>query len=86
MYTLGAAGVNRGYTLFMLELAQDKAAHDECPACGTRVPVGVLQTCMICRSLFCRRCAVPGYGRSFCSPVCRDYFFHGDGDDDVGEA
>jgi hypothetical protein len=70
----------------MLELAEEKAAHDECPACGTRVPVGVLQTCMICRSLFCRRCAVDGYGRQFCSQVCRGYFFHGDGDDDSEDA
>lgn len=36
---------------------------------------------MICRSLFCRRCAVEGYGREFCSDLCRGTFFHGEGDE-----
>ena len=36
---------------------------------------------MICRSLFCSDCAVVGYGRMFCSDVCRGFFFFGDGDE-----
>jgi len=40
-----------------------------------------LQPCMICRSLFCQYCAVIGYGRAFCSHVCRGFFFFGDGEE-----
>ncbi|MCU0304817.1 MAG: hypothetical protein MUC56_12245 [Thermoanaerobaculales bacterium] len=52
-----------------------------CSRCDEIVPDLELQTCSICRSLFCRTCAVEGYGRFFCSDVCRGFFFHGDGDE-----
>jgi len=40
-----------------------------------------LQSCMICRRLFCQSCAVDDYGRQFCSAHCRDLFFYGDDED-----
>jgi hypothetical protein len=62
-------------------MAQKTAPEGQtCPNCGVPVVDLELQQCMICRSLFCRRCAVRGYGRDFCSDVCRGVFFHGDGD------
>ena len=41
-----------------------------------------MQTCMMCRTLFCRYCAARGYGRDFCSDRCRAMFFFGDGDEE----
>ncbi len=70
----------------VFEPSEDKVARERCPVCQQQVPVGVLRPCMICRTLFCRRCAIEGYGREFCSPVCRDYFFHGDGDESDEDA
>jgi hypothetical protein len=58
-----------------------KKGEQECSRCGERFTEFELQGCMICRSLFCRHCAVEGYGREFCSDVCRGCFFHGDGDE-----
>ena len=63
-------------------MAQPKSTSTAvCPDCGREVEDLELQACMICRSLFCHRCAVEGYGREFCSVVCRGFFFHGDGDE-----
>jgi hypothetical protein len=59
----------------------EKQTGTRCSVCGRVVPDLELQACMICRSLFCHRCAVVGYGREFCSEVCRGFFFHGDGDE-----
>jgi hypothetical protein len=56
-----------------------------CPNCGEIAKGYQLQTCMICRSLFCRYCAVRGYGRDFCSDNCRAMFFFGDGDEEPVE-
>ena len=53
----------------------------QCSMCEESFGDLELQTCMICHSLFCRHCAVDGYGRSFCSDVCRGFFFFGDGDE-----
>jgi len=53
----------------------------QCSRCEETFGDIELQTCMICHSLFCRHCAVDGYGRSFCSDVCRGFFFFGDGDE-----
>ena len=55
-----------------------------CPSCGRKVPEPTLLRCVICRSLFCEHCSVFGYGREFCSRLCREFFFHGD-DDEVPE-
>ena len=52
-----------------------------CPSCGKPCRSDALQTCLICRSLFCRQCSVYGYGRDFCSRSCAELFFHGDEDD-----
>jgi hypothetical protein len=60
--------------------AEKKGEH-RCSRCDDTFADLELQTCMICRSLFCHRCAVEGYGRAFCSDVCRGFFFHGDGDE-----
>jgi hypothetical protein len=60
---------------------ENVAAGNRCPNCEMPVRVGVLLSCMICRSQFCERCSVRGYGRDFCSVTCRDMFFFGDGDD-----
>ena len=53
-----------------------------CPACDRPIYEYELQQCLICRSLFCHRCAVPGFGRYFWSSRCRDVFFYGDGEED----
>ena len=54
-----------------------------CPRCGEEVTEGdPLQACSICRTPFCERCAVIGFGRYFCSSRCRDFFFHGDGEEE----
>ena len=53
-----------------------------CPSCGQILGATELQTCMICRSLFCLHCAVTGYGRDFCSENCKAMFFFGDGDEE----
>ena len=46
-----------------------------------------LERCPICAKYFCSDCAVRGAGRRFCSPDCaRNYFFHGDEDDDENDA
>ena len=60
---------------------KESASRVMCPNCGEPTIELELQQCMICRSLFCRRCAVRGYGRNFCSDVCRGVFFHGDGEE-----
>lgn len=68
--------------IYSQDMAQ-KANKDEqqCSRCGESTSDLELRTCMICRSLFCRRCAVSGYGRVFCSEVCRGFFFFGDGEE-----
>ena len=53
-----------------------------CEQCERDASTDELRLCMICRSLFCRRCAVMAYGREFCSVSCSEFFFHGDGDDE----
>jgi hypothetical protein len=62
--------------------SSEGAYRRRCPQCGEKVSEYSLQQCSICRSLFCHRCAVSGYGRDFCSSMCREYFFHGDVDDE----
>jgi len=63
-------------------MAQTKKKGDrQCSRCGESFGDLELRVCMICRSLFCRRCAVKGYGREFCSDVCRGCFFFGDGEE-----
>jgi hypothetical protein len=63
-------------------MAQDsKDKGTRCSRCGRQVSDIELQACRICRSLFCHHCAVTGYGRDFCSEVCRGFFFYGDGDE-----
>ena len=52
-----------------------------CPVCRSPVFEEALKVCVICRRLFCHRCAVQGYGREFCSTRCRDFFFYGEGED-----
>ena len=56
-------------------------AEEICEKCGRGVAVNDLRRCVICRSLFCYRCAVMGYGREFCSVSCSEFFFHGEGDE-----
>ena len=53
-----------------------------CDRCEQNVAAADLRRCVICRSLFCRRCAVMGYGREFCSESCSEFFFHGEDDED----
>lgn len=60
---------------------KEKASGVECPSCHRMVDERALQLCTICRSVFCQRCAVAGYGREFCSERCREFFFHGDDDE-----
>jgi len=60
---------------------ENTTAAEGCPNCNVPVEGGALQSCMICRTLFCQRCAVRGYGREFCSDTCRAMFFFGDADD-----
>jgi len=55
-----------------------------CPVCGDQTEEFLLRECVICRTLFCRRCSISGYGREFCSERCRAYFYFGD-EDDLGE-
>jgi hypothetical protein len=61
---------------------KEAAARRTCPGCDRPVADDELHACLICRSLFCQRCAVSGFGRQFCSSRCRDTFFYGDGEDD----
>jgi len=62
-------------------MVEREASNEElCPGCNHRIQAGELRLCIMCRSLFCHRCAVEGYGRTFCSDRCREYFFHGDGE------
>ncbi len=57
-----------------------------CPRCDLVVRVGdALRGCAICRTVICHHCSVEDFGRHFCSDRCRDYFFHGDGDEDEQE-
>ncbi len=65
--------------------ATEDAIETWCPVCREPVPEGSLHGCVICRSLFCHRCAVSGYGHEFCSTRCRDYFFYGDGEESEEE-
>jgi hypothetical protein len=63
-------------------MAKKKPKGDyQCSRCDQSFEDLELQACMICRSLFCQYCAVIGYGRAFCSHVCRGFFFYGDGDE-----
>jgi hypothetical protein len=63
-------------------MAKKKPKGDyQCSQCDQSFEDLELQACMICRSLFCQYCAVIGYGRGFCSHVCRGFFFYGDGDE-----
>jgi len=32
--------------------------------------------------LICHKCAQLGFGRTFCSPACAEFYFHGDDEDD----
>jgi hypothetical protein len=59
----------------------DRSAAPTCAKCDQTGEEFELQRCQICRSLFCHRCAVEGFGRYFCSDICRGFFFHGDGDE-----
>jgi hypothetical protein len=59
----------------------DRKRDQRCSRCDQSFEDLELQVCMICRSLFCQYCAVIGYGRAFCSHVCRGFFFFGDGDE-----
>jgi len=60
---------------------KEPKAETPCTTCGLLCEEDALQVCMICRRLFCQRCAVADYGRQFCSAHCRDLFFYGDDDD-----
>jgi len=60
---------------------KDRKGDDRCSRCGEPFEDLELQPCTICRSLFCQYCAVIGYGRAFCSNICRGFFFHGDGEE-----
>ena len=72
----------RGSGIYSLDMAQTEKKGDlQCSRCDETFGDYELQTCMICRSLFCRRCTVSGYGRGFCSDVCRGFFFFGDGEE-----
>lgn len=63
-------------------MAKEKGRDQEhCSRCGEIFNDLELQTCMICRSRFCPECGVEGYGRFFCSDVCRGFFFYGDGEE-----
>jgi hypothetical protein len=75
--------VQRGSNeIYSTDMAQTETRdRGRCSRCGQSTSEVELQTCMICRSLFCHHCAVEGYGREFCSAVCRGFFFHGDGDE-----
>jgi hypothetical protein len=63
-------------------VAKDAVAGVSCRSCGDLVLESEIRTCMICRSRFCPQCAVVGFGREFCSPRCREFFFHGEEPDD----
>jgi hypothetical protein len=54
---------------------------ESCVVCGVAVDPEFAMRCMICRSAFCAECGVTGYGRTFCSPRCRDFFFFGEADE-----
>jgi hypothetical protein len=55
-----------------------------CVGCGDSEENARLETCGMCRRLFCPDCAHrAGFGRKFCSPECgHAYYFAGDFDDD----
>jgi hypothetical protein len=55
-----------------------------CSKCGADGETTRLETCPICRRLYCPDCAHrAGHGRRFCSPECaRAYYFAGEPDDD----
>jgi len=63
---------------------EEEPAAQRCPNCGAEITAYGLRRCSICRGEFCGQCAVTGYGRDFCSTVCRGYFFPGDMED-LGE-
>ena len=62
---------------------QQKPAR-RCPNCSDEITEYALGTCVICRGEFCLQCAVTGYGRDFCSKMCREFFYHGD-EEDMGK-
>ena len=54
----------------------------ECSVCGRRAPSVVINTCPMCFTVVCHKCATFAYGRSFCSSRCGQFFFHGDAADE----
>lgn len=60
----------------------------ECSRCGRRAPSVVINSCPMCFTVVCLKCAHFAYGRYFCSSRCAQYFFHGDAEDedDPGES
>jgi hypothetical protein len=44
-----------------------------------------MQECPICKKPVCQDCLYFVGGKGFCSKGCGEYFFHGEGDEDLTE-
>jgi hypothetical protein len=64
------------------ERPEEEVVRVPCPLCGVNVPEEELQACFVCGEQYCEYCAKLDFGRTFCSPRCRGFFFWGDGEQD----
>jgi len=65
----------------------DSPFHDDdhlmvCKHCGvSEEETTMLSKCPMCYAIFCSECAYNFGGRLFCSKVCAEYFYFGEGDE-----
>ncbi len=64
---------------------EEKELKEVCSRCGEADTSLDIAKCPICFKLACRHCSVKISGRSFCSQICANYFFHGDDDGSGGQ-
>jgi hypothetical protein len=57
----------------------------ECSRCQSSEETKRMQNCPICKKPVCQDCLYFVGGKGFCSKGCGEYFFHGEGDEDLTE-
>ena len=63
---------------------QDEDGLRKCIHCGiTEEETTMLEKCPMCFSIFCGDCGYNFGGRYFCSKVCAEYFYFGEGDEEI---
>ena len=61
---------------------QDESHLLSCKHCGiTEDETSTLTKCPMCYAMFCDECGYNFGGRPFCSKMCADYFYFGEGDE-----